>query len=44
MLVWARRQRGGQVFTTAICEAEFLFGIEVLVAGRRRDALARAVA
>ena len=43
VLAWARRQNPEEVFTTAICEAELLFGIALMPAGRRRDALARAL-
>jgi toxin FitB len=43
VLAWARRQMPEEVFTTSICEAELLFGIALMPAGRRRDALARAL-
>jgi toxin FitB len=44
VLVWARAQRSGEVYTTAICEAELLFGLQTLPAGRRREELERALA
>jgi toxin FitB len=40
---WAREQTADAMFTTAICEAELLFGIAAMADGRRRRALARAV-
>jgi hypothetical protein len=41
--VWARAQAADAMFTTAICEAELLFGVAAMADGRRRMALARAV-
>jgi toxin FitB len=43
ILAWARKQPPELVFTTAVCEAELLFGLAAMQDGRRRDALVRAV-
>jgi toxin FitB len=43
VLAWARVQDPERMYTTAVCEAELLFGIALLADGRRRDALTRAV-
>jgi predicted nucleic acid-binding protein len=39
VLDWARAQRGHDVYTTAISEAEMLHGLELRTAGKRREAL-----
>jgi len=43
VMAWARAQDPAAVFTTAVCEAELLFGVAAMTEGRRRDAIARAV-
>lgn len=43
VMVWARAQDAATIVTTAVCEAELLFGIAAMAEGRRRTALARAV-
>jgi len=43
VLAWARRQPSDAIFTTAVCEAELLYGLAAMPDGRRRAALARAV-
>lgn len=43
VLAWARAQEAATVVTTAICEAELLFGAAAMAEGRRRTALTRAV-
>lgn len=43
VLRWARAQPSDAISTTVICEAELLYGVAILPAGRRRDALKRAV-
>jgi predicted nucleic acid-binding protein len=43
VLAWARKQPPELVFTTAVCEAELLFGLAAMRDGPRRAALARAV-
>jgi toxin FitB len=43
VLAWARAQDAETIFTTAVCEAELLFGVAAMAEGRRRVALARAV-
>lgn len=43
VLAWARAQDAAAIFTTAVCEAELLFGVAAMAEGRRRMALARAV-
>jgi predicted nucleic acid-binding protein len=40
---WARAQDQATIFTTAICEAELLYGLAVMPAGQRRAQLARAI-
>lgn len=40
---WLARQPSAQVFTTAITEAEILYGVALLPDGRRRDMLRDAV-
>lgn len=44
VLAWLRSQPPELVYLTAVTQAEVLFGIEVLPAGKRRAALAGAVA
>jgi predicted nucleic acid-binding protein len=41
---WARAQDPKAIFTTAVCEAELLYGIALLPDGKRRAELARAIA
>ena len=41
---WIERQPAGKLFTTAISEAEILYGLALMPVGRRRTALQRAVA
>jgi toxin FitB len=41
---WMEAQPATSLFTTAICEAEILYGVGLLAAGRRRVALEQAVA
>lgn len=43
VLEWARAQDPNAIFTTAVCEAELLYGVQLLPDGRRRSDLARAV-
>jgi predicted nucleic acid-binding protein len=43
VLAWARSQDAQAIFTTAVCEAELLFGVAAMAEGRRRTALAQAV-
>jgi toxin FitB len=43
VLARAGRQISEEVFTTSICEAELLFGLVIMPAGWRRDALAWAL-
>jgi len=43
VLAWARAQDADAIFTTAVCEAELLFGVAAMADGRRRMTLARAV-
>ena len=43
VLQWARAQDPGHIFTTAVCEAELLYGVTLLPAGKRRDQLAQAI-
>jgi predicted nucleic acid-binding protein len=43
VLNWARTQSREEVYTTAINEAEMLYGLEILPRGRRRDALMAAM-
>ena len=40
--VWMSGQPADSLFTTAICEAEILYGVALLPAGRRRSALEKA--
>jgi predicted nucleic acid-binding protein len=40
---WARSQDAATMYTTAVCEAELLFGVAAMVDGRRRTALERAI-
>jgi len=41
---WMEAQPAATLFTTAICEAEILYGLALLPTGRRRAGLERAVA
>jgi toxin FitB len=41
---WSQAQPAAELVTTAICQAEILYGVALLPAGRRRETLARAVA
>lgn len=41
---WLARERPSNIFTTAITEAELLYGIELMPRGRRRSALEAAIA
>jgi hypothetical protein len=43
VLQWARAQDPGRIFTTTVCEAELLYGVTLLPAGKRRDQLAQAI-
>lgn len=43
VMAWAASVPNDAVFTTAICEAELLFGLAVLPAGKRRNDLHRAM-
>jgi predicted nucleic acid-binding protein len=43
VVAWMGSLPGDNVYTTAICEAEILFGVALLPEGRRKAALARAV-
>jgi toxin FitB len=40
---WLARERPSNIFTTAITQAELLYGIELMPQGRRRSALKAAV-
>ncbi len=40
---WLAAQDGGQVYLTAISEAELRYGVAILADGKRRDALAGAI-
>lgn len=40
---WLAAQDGGQVYLTALSEAELRFGVAILADGKRRDALAGAI-
>jgi len=42
-MAWLAAQDRGAVFTTAITQAEVLYGIEILPAGKRRSSLSAAV-
>ena len=44
VLDWTAAQTPSSLFTTTITQAEILYGIELLPAGRRRESLADAVA
>lgn len=44
VLTWADDQNPTELYTTSINEAEMLFGMALMPAGRRRDELARGVA
>jgi predicted nucleic acid-binding protein len=44
VLTWVAKQRRAELYTTAINEAELAYGLALLPKGRRRDALAQAVA
>jgi len=41
---WIESQLATDLYTTAICEAEMLYGVALMPAGRRRTALGQAVA
>ena len=43
VLRWARAQDPEAIFTTAMCEAELLYGVAIMPDGQRRDLLTRAV-
>jgi len=43
VLAWARAQDAAAIFTTAVCEAELLFGVAAMEEGRRRTMLTRAI-
>lgn len=40
---WLAAQDGGQVYLTALSEAELRYGVAILADGKRRDALAGAI-
>lgn len=40
---WLAAQDGGQVYLTALSEAELRYGVAILTDGKRRDALAEAI-
>jgi len=42
VISWARAQEPAAIFTTAVSEAELLYGIALMPGGRRRADLARA--
>jgi predicted nucleic acid-binding protein len=42
-MAWARAQDAATIVTTAVCEAELLFGVAAMAEGYRRMVLARAV-
>lgn len=44
VLAWVAGQRRAELCTTAVSEAELAYGLALLPKGRRRDALAQAVA
>ena len=44
VLAWIAAQRRAELCTTAVSEAELAYGLALLPKGRRRDALAQAVA
>jgi hypothetical protein len=41
---WIKAQSASSLFTTTVCEAEIFYGVALLPPGRRRTALAQAVA
>jgi predicted nucleic acid-binding protein len=43
VLAWARSVRASEMVTTAVTEAELRYGLALLPAGQRRDALAAAM-
>ena len=43
VMSWAHAQPREAIFTTAVCEAELLFGLAAMQDGRRRAALSRAI-
>jgi predicted nucleic acid-binding protein len=43
VIAWADSQSAGELYATSIGEAEMLFGLALLPAGRRREALHRAM-
>ncbi len=43
VVAWADEQRTEELYAAAITEAELLYGLALLPAGRRKDALTRAV-
>jgi predicted nucleic acid-binding protein len=43
VMAWARAQDAATIVTTAVCEAELLFGVAAMAEGCRRTALTRAV-
>lgn len=44
VIEWMRSQVAANLFTTTVCEAEILYGLESMPAGKRRSALERAIA
>jgi len=42
VITWVRQQPVAELFTTSITEAEIFYGIELLPAGKRREALVEA--
>ena len=44
VLAWVASQRRAELCTTAVSEAELAYGLALLPQGRRRDALAQAIA
>ncbi len=40
---WLAAQEGAQIYLTSISEAELRFGVAILAAGQRRDALSQAI-
>lgn len=40
---WVAKRRAGRLFFTSVGEAELRFGVEIMPAGARRDALATAI-
>lgn len=43
VVAWVSRQPGGSLYTTSVTQAEILYGVRLLPAGRRRRALETAV-